>query len=422
MALFLYRIVWIILLPFALLRVWLRGKKEPAYRLHWQQRLGIYPKFPQKKPIIWIHAVSLGETRAAQPLVISLKNKYPNHHLLITHMTATGRTAAESLYGEFATIATLPYDLSWLMSRFFQHFKPAIGIIMETEVWPALCQTAAKNGIPLALVNARLSAKSARGYQRFSALLSPALKQFSLICAQSSDDQERLSNLGANHIHVCGNLKFDVQPSDAQIELGLTFKTKLNRRPAFLFASSREGEEALILSEWKQSNLRHKAILIIVPRHPQRFDEVADCITAHELSFIKRSSIVSSEEIQDTVEVLLGDSMGEMGAYYTASDLCLIGGSLAPLGGQNLIEAAAYGCPSLFGPHMFNFAEASKAALTAGASKEVADVKNALLTAEQLLSDNAAILSMRNNAHQFAKAHQGATQKIVGQLAKLINQ
>lgn len=416
MARALYSLFWWLLLPLLPLRLWWRGRKEPGYRLHWAERLGYY-RIPvdRQRPLIWLHAVSLGETRAAQSLVAGLRQRYPQHQLLITHLTATGREAAQALYSDYALIATLPYDGPLGTRRFLRHFRPAFGLILETEVWPNLCAASLAAGVPLYLLNARLSARSARGYQRFAALSRPAFARFRAIAAQSDADAERLRQLGGQAVTVCGNLKYDLQPPGEAAALAQGFRHAIGERPVLLLASSRDGEEALLLGALQQQPLPAHALLVVVPRHPQRFDEVARLLasTGH---LQRRSQWDGEAPLPAEVQILLGDSLGELYAWYGCADLAIMGGSLLPYGGHNLIEAAAVGCPLLLGPHMFNFAEASQLAVDAGAARRVADPAEALQQAIMLLAEPAQRQSMHEAALAFVARHQGATQRMLALL------
>ena len=418
--------------PLLLARLAWRARRQPEYRQHVGERWGHYPALAAElagRPLLWVHAVSVGETRAAVPLVDALLAAHPRHVLLLTHMTPTGRaTGAELVARHPGRIvqAYLPYDLPGACKRFFTHFRPERGLIMETEIWPNLCAAAAAQGVPLALVNARLSARSAAGYARVSGLIAPALKSLALIAAQTEADAERLRRLGAPRVVVCGNLKFDVSPDQGKLALGRGWKTRFvdaagRQRPTLLAASTRDGEEAIILdalsragffaaTDGKPAPLLIPPLLILVPRHPQRFDEVAALVRERGLSLARRSELDAASALPP-VQVWLGDSMGEMVAYYAAADLALIGGSLLPFGAQNLIEAAACGCPTLVGPHSFNFAQATDDAIAAGAARRVADADDAVREARALLADAQALGEMRACALAFSRAHRGATER-----------
>lgn len=415
----LYSLFWWCLLPFALLRLWWRGRIEPGYRAHVGERLGRYAARPGT-PLIWLHAVSVGETRAAEPLVRALLDAYPDHQLLLTHMTATGRATGKALFGSEPRImqAYLPYDTLSMTASFAAHFRPRLGILMETEVWPALIASCAAAGVPVALVNARLSERSLRRGRRFAGLLGAAARQITLVAAQTPADAGRLRQMGARDVQVTGNLKFDVDVPDAQRAAGAALRRQIGGRPTLLCASTREGEEALLLSAYLKATLPSDFLLMIVPRHPQRFAGVARLFEDQGLR-VARKSQLDGAAVPADAQVLLGDTMGEMGAYYTACDFAFIGGSLLPLGGQNLIEACACGKPVLLGPHTFNFAQASEDAVAQGAALRVADAAQVFKATFDLLVDGVQREAMSAAAWRFAERERGATQKTVTLLRQL---
>jgi 3-deoxy-D-manno-octulosonic-acid transferase len=417
MARFLYTLAILALLPWAVLHLLWRARRQPDYLRHWGERFGRFRPRPPG-PLIWIHAVSVGETRAAQPLVAALAERYPQHRILITHMTPTGRATSKSLFGASVTRSYLPYDLPWAMRRFLRHYRPDIGIVMETELWPNLIAACKEQDVPLLLVNARLSEKSARRYARFPALTREALGRLSGVTAIGAEDAQRLQVLGAQEVGVFGNMKFDIAPPQAQLELGKEFRARIGDRQVFLCASTREGEEALILDEWKKVGGGGTApLLVIVPRHPQRFDAVAALITERNLQLQRRSEDAA---VDAATQVWLGDSMGEMFAYYAAADLCCVGGSLLDYGSQNLIEPCATGIPVLIGPSTFNFAAAAQGALAAGAARQVADATELVAQARGLLVDTATRTAMATAGRAFTAAHRGATQRSVELIAGFI--
>ena len=399
-----YTLLWLLLLPLALLRLWWRGRREPGYRAHVGERFGRYG-FAADRPVIWLHAVSVGETRAAAPLVAAVQARFPEHRLLITHTTPTGRATGETLFGDRVLRAWLPYDVPFAVNAFLRGFRPQLGLIMETEVWPNLIASCRDRGVPLWLVNARLSEKSARRYARFPRLAREAFSQLSGVCAQTERDAARIGALGAGHVVVCGNVKFDVTPPAPMLELGRTLRERFGQaRPVFLAASTREGEEIAVLEAIRAMAVPG-LLAVIVPRHPQRFDEVAALIRQTGLTVARRSE---DRAVAAATRVVLGDSMGEMFAYYAACDVAFIGGSLMPLGGQNLIEACAVGTPVLVGPHTFNFLEATQQAVACGAALRVGDAASLAATAASLLGDPARRQAMAQAGRAFAAAHRGA--------------
>lgn len=397
------------MLPRALAHLAWRSRGDRGYREHLGERFGHYPGARPAKPVIWIHAVSVGETRAAEPLVEALTALNPDHRILLTHMTPTGRRTGETLFADRVLRAYLPYDTPRAAARFLEHFRPRLGVLMETEVWPNLIQACSARRIPLYLVNARLSEKSFRRYSRFAALARETFASLTRVAAQTREDAQRLAALGAADVAVTGNLKFDVTPSGAHLELGRGWKKNYGARPVLLAASTRDGEEALLLDALAALTVPG-VLLVIVPRHPQRFDEVAALLERRGIRYQRRSA---GGPVSPDTAVLLGDSMGEMAAYYAASDVAFIGGSLLPFGGQNLIEACAVGKPALLGPHTYNFAEAAERAIAAGAALRIADEKELAHAASELLRDETERARMGAAGLAFSQAHQGATQRVM---------
>ena len=405
-----------LLLPAILLRYWLRGRQEPGYRVAMRERLGYGP--PLEPGSIWIHAVSLGETRAASALVDALRLRRPEMRLLLTHGTATGRDAGQALMRTGDRQSWLPLDTPGAVRRFLLRTRPAVGVLMETEIWPNLLHGASDRGVPMVLANARLSEKSARQGQRFAPLMRPSAALVTDVLAQTEDDAERLREAGAQRVALSGNLKFDVRPSPALLTRGKRWHAALGRH-VVLAAITREGEEAELMREWGRIQGR-PPFLIVVPRHPQRFDEVEALLVQHGLRVARRSSWGETPpESALKVDAWLGDSLGEMPQYYASSDVALLGGSFMALGGHNLIEAAASGCPIVMGPSTFNFAEAAKQAALAGAAWQEPDMAHALRRALQVVStDLQSIASSR--ALAFAATHKGAAERMADRIVRLL--
>ena len=409
----LYSLLWSAALPLAPLRLAWRGRREPGYRDHVGERFGRYRDAAPPR-ILWVHAVSLGETRAAAPLVERLRRAHPEATVLLTHMTATGRAAGRELFGDGVRQAWLPYDAPFAVRRFLAHFKPCVGLLMETELWPNLVALAHDADVPIYLVNARMSEKSARGYARFPALTRPMFAALSGVAAQTGADAARIAALGAPAPVVTGNLKFDAAVADNGEALGRELKGRFGEtRPTWVAASTRDGEEAMILDALSACRLPTGALTVIVPRHPQRFGVVADLLQARAIPFVRRSS---NAPVTADIEVVLGDSIGEMAGYFTAADVAFVGGSLLPLGGQNLIEPLCLGLPTLVGPHMFNFADATEKALAAGAAVEVANAQTLIATVAALFEDAPRRRAMRDAALAFHAAHRGATDRLLAWL------
>jgi 3-deoxy-D-manno-octulosonic-acid transferase len=412
---FVYSLILFLALPFVPLKLLWRGIKQPAYRSHWNERFGFY-NVKISKPVIWLHCVSVGETRAAEPLVKALQLQYPNHQILLTHGTPTGREASEALFADSVQRVYLPYDVPFAVKHFLAHFQPNIGLILETELWFNLLAACKQRQIPVLLLNARLSEKSASGYAKLGKLATEGLQNLSAIAAQTTDDASRLQALGASNISVAGNLKFDVKPPADAVDKGLQLRKLFNDKPVFLAASTREGEEALILDAVKDLAI----LTLIVPRHPQRFDEVAALLKQRGIAF-QRKSTLNNTSLQPNIDAVLGDSMGELFSYYAACDFTFIGGSLLAYGGQNLIEAAMMGKPILLGEHTFNFADASNNALAAGAALRVKDATELNKKIEFLLHNKSAIIAMQKAALTFSAASQGATVRMMQLISGFLN-
>lgn len=410
-----YTLVLWAALPFVLARLYLRGRREPGYRRHIAERFGNYRVRP-KKAVIWIHAVSVGETRAAEPLVRLLAERHPEYGILITQMTATGRDTAERLYGGIATLAYLPYDYPFAVKRFLTHFRPRLGVLMETEIWFNLVRACGRSGVPLLLANARLSEKSARGYETVEPLARTAFGRLSAVAAQTRADAERLARLGAHNPEVTGNLKFDVAaPAEAPV-LAAQLRSRYGSRTVFLAASTREGEEALLLDALAGQPIG-PALVVIVPRHPQRFAEVGRLLEQRGVAFVRRSD---GAQVPPGCGYVLGDSLGEMASYYAACDVALIGGSLLPFGAQNLIEACAAGVPVLIGPSTYNFAQAAAEAVQSGAALQVESAVDAVAQAHRLLADAAERKRMSTAGLAFCAAHRGASERTAAICERLL--
>lgn len=429
-----YTLLIHLLLPYIAFHLFWRGRKQPAYRRYVGERFGFYPAAPQgapspplphagegrgegvsvAPPTIWLHTVSVGETRAAVALVEELLQRYPRHRILLTHMTPTGRETSASLFGERVTRCYLPYDYPWAIRRFLQHFQPRIGLLLETEIWFNLIAECQLAKVPLLLVNARLSEKSAQKFARVPALTGPALAGLTRIVAQTESDKQRLKALGAPAVEIMGNLKFDIAPPPPLLELGTALRRQFGAaRPLFLAASTRDGEEALLLDALRELDIPG-LLTVIVPRHPQRFDVVAQLLEARTIPYQRRSA---NQPVAPETQVVLGDSMGEMFAYYAACDVAFIGGSLLPYGAQNLIEAACLGKPVLIGTHTYNFAEATELAIAAGAARRVRDGGELARELATLLAAPAQRAAMAQAGLRFTAQHRGATARLMALIA-----
>ena len=423
-----YNALWWIVAPLAVLRLLIRSRKERGYREHIAERFGrTRGRVPEDNaPLIWVHAVSVGETRAAQPLIEALMKARPDARILLTHMTPSGRATGEQIFGDRVLRSYVPYDMPHAVRRFLRAWRPSLGLVMETEVWPTLIDECRRAGVPLVLTNARMSARSYKRAAKFGHATKDVFGGFARVLAQSPADAERLTALGARNVAVLGNLKFDMSTPPALVARGHAWRAAIGARPVWVAASTREGEEERVLEAFAALGV-DDALLILVPRHPQRFSEVAALVDKAGLTQARRSTwapdaalaTASSDAgsgvpaLPAEVKVLLGDSMGELGAYYAASDLAFIGGSLLPLGGQNLIEACAVGVPVLIGPHVFNFTQATADAVAAGAAVQVQDAAELARALRELFGDKARRLAMGGAASAFAARHRGATARTV---------
>lgn len=419
----LYTLILHLAIPLVWVRLWSRSRREPGYAHDIRERFGNGAlRIAADTPSIWIHAVSVGEVRAAIPLIGKLRGQYPDMPIVISVMTPTGRRTARETFPEDVHAVYLPYDLPWAMRRFIAQINPRILIVMETEIWPNMLAMCERAGVPRFLVNARLSEKSFRGYIRnifVRALIRNAMTHFDHVLAQTAIDRARLKMLGAIEASVTGNLKFDLTLDEAQLAQGREWKKRIGRRRVLMLASTREHEErpliqAFVKMDWSPAP---RPLLLVVPRHPARFDDVCNMLESANLVVGRRSSGTEASSIMDA---WLGDSMGEMQTYYAMCDVAIVGGSFQPLGGQNLIEAAAIGKPIIMGPSTFNFAEAVALATQANAMRSVNDPAEAMREAAKLMNDDDARRVMARNAHGFAAAHGGATTRTMNALATVL--
>jgi 3-deoxy-D-manno-octulosonic-acid transferase len=426
-----YQLLWHLLLPFAFIRLAWRTRHSVDYLKHFSERLGFAYGKSITQGSVWIHAVSVGETRAAQPLIEVYLAR--GETILLTHMTLNGRRTGSALFAQAIAAGQLrqvylPYDLCWSVANFIRTFKPKFGLFMETEAWPTVVFYCAEISLPLFLVNARLSERSARRVNRFGKAGRSLFQAFAGILAQTEFDAQRYRSLGVKQVEIVGNLKFDVPLDPNLVQQGKAWQQELHgdQRLMVCAASTRDGEEVIILKAWKDLLLGNTfgitPLLCIVPRHPERFSEVANQIHDAGLKFRCRSEWSGVPQGITDLDVVLGDSMGEMPMYYSAADLVVMGGSLLPFGGQNLIEACAAGCPVLLGEHTYNFQQAALDAIRIGAAKRI---KGELLLSEpialmealkELLLNTAELAKMSSAAKTYSLEHQGATKRILAAL------
>jgi len=411
MAKFLYRVLGYFLIPIIIGRLLFRGFKAPDYWRRWSERFGFFNSFSSNKRI-WIHAVSFGEVQASVPLIKALQLKYPSYDFLITTMTPTGAQRAKELFGETITHLYLPYDVWHAVFLFLHKTKPTIGIIIETELWFNLFQACKKRHIPLFLVNARLSEKSFQKYQKFIPnLTKQTLQCLTHIAAQTIDDQRRLESLGANNITITGSLKFDVEIPASIFEKAKELKKELENRKIWIAASTHEGEETIILNVHRQIQRKMpNVLLILVPRHPERFNQIFQLCEQREFKTSRRSL---SQKISEKTEIYVGDTMGELLMLYAAADVAFVGGSLISRGGHNLLEPAAIGKPILTGQFMFNFAEITKRLLEINAAEQIYDESQLVERLLFLLENPKSREEMGEKGKVFVEKNRGALERVL---------
>lgn len=410
---FIYNIVTYVLIPFILFSLIKKTFKNKQYCHHWQERWGkVILKNSIHKPVIWVHTVSVGETKAAQALIALYQNNMPQYQILITVMSITGRQTATNIY-QNVIVCYLPYDFNFAMHSFFNKFKPRIGIIFETEIWPNLLKTAYQKNIPVFLVNARLSYQSYKRYKKFRGAIAVIINHFTIIMTQNNQTAQYFKQLGYKKtIHNIGNTKFDITDNQINAKQIITIKQKINTMKTIIcFASSRDHEEKILLDCLKNrdntNNSWQDVIFLLIPRHPERFTTVEKIIKEYKFKYQKRSNLVT---INKDTQIILGDSMGELLGYYAVSKIAIIGGSFQPLGGQNPLEATFMSKPVIFGPHMFNFSQISQDLLASGLAFQSTDMKDALDICRTILKDKPVFT---NKCHNFIHNYSGASKKII---------
>ncbi len=404
-----------------LIRLIWRGIRSPSYWQRWPERFGQGAVLSDKVPVIWIHAVSVGEVEATRPLVQKLFSEFPDHQLLITTMTPTGSAHVKRLYGDSVTHCYLPYDVSFAVQRFLKRTHPQFGIIMETELWPLMLLTCQQLNIPLVLANARMSERSAKGYARLAGFTKTILKSLHFIAAQSENDRQRFKQLGADkkNIHAIGNLKYEISLASGLIEQATAMRSIWgSHRPIWVAASTHEGEEIAILNATRQVRAAcSELLLIIVPRHPERFDKVTALSQKSGFKTLRRSE---HRPCPLDVQVMVVDTMGELPLFYAASDVAFVGGSLVPVGGHNILEPAALGRPIITGPHYFNFNEITQQFLDADAAIQIDNTETLADTVIQLLQDPLKRSNMGEAALKIMANSQGASKRLVNLLKRHI--
>ena len=400
--------------PVIAVRLWLRSRQAPAYAKRIGERFALsLPQFQQGG--IWLHAVSVGESIAAAPVIKALQQQCPNLPITVTCMTPTGSERIQSMFGDSVQHCYLPYDLPLASKRFFKRLRPRLAIVMETELWPNHINQCTRLNIPVVLANGRLSARSARGYGRFPKLVAPMLKQISAFAVQSAIEAQRFIDLGARPetVAVTGSIKYDLRvadevPKQAQ---ALREQWQATQRPLWIAASTHEGEDGLVLAAHQQLLKQFpEALLILVPRHPERFESVYALCLEQGMRVQRRST---QAMVSAAHQVLLGDTMGELLLLYALADVALVGGSLIEHGGHNMLEPVALAKPTLTGPHYFNFLEIAEQLLEAGGLQEVADTSELVQAVVQLWSNGEQVRIMCNAGQQVLQRNQGALQRLL---------
>jgi 3-deoxy-D-manno-octulosonic-acid transferase len=415
-----YSAVFYLVIPFVLLRLYWRSIKAPDYRLRWRERFAFYDKkYPQD--VIWFHAVSVGEAEALFPLIRRLQQQFPQARLLITTTTPTGSARVRAVLGRTVEHVYLPYDTPDAVKRFMQCFKPVLAVIMETEIWPNLFAYCGDNNIHLYVINARLSEKSARGYQKLPSLIHPVLANVKKIAAQTQEDAERFIAIGAKpgRVVTVGNIKFDLEIPEHNIDEGKRLKSAVFKdRFVWIAASTHKGEEQIFLDVYKQLKSKiPELLLLIVPRHPERFAEVSTLCIQNTLVVVTRTS---KQPCNLDSDVYLADTMGELKMLYAAADVAFVGGSMVSVGGHNLLEASAIGVPVLFGPYMANFKDIAQKVLAHKAAIQCQDKAAIAQAIRSVHSDIAYRNLLIDNGKSFVQMNRGAIDKLYEMLAEQI--
>jgi 3-deoxy-D-manno-octulosonic-acid transferase len=407
-----YSGLFYLVIPFILLRLLWRSIKAPAYRHRWRERFALYNKsYPQN--VIWFHAVSLGEAEAVFPLVRQIQKQHQNVEILITTTTPTGSARVNAVMQETVTHVYLPYDIPDAINRFMRCFKPRLAVIMETEIWPNLFLACGKRRIPLYIINARLSEKSSLGFQKIPSLVRPTLAQVTLVATQTEDDATRFISIGADSskVKTLGNIKFDIKVPQETIEQGIQLKIDLfGGRFVWLIASTHKDEESIFLDLYQEIKKKiPELLLVIAPRHPERFSEVKKQCEQQQLAVVLRTS---KENVRSDTDVYLADTLGELKMLYASADVAFVGGSMVPSGGHNILEAVAVGVPVMFGPYMSNFKEIARKVLVANAAIQCKDEAALILNLLILYDQPSYRATLVEKAKAFMIQNQGATDKI----------
>lgn len=420
---YLYRILLNLAIPFGLLGLLIRGFKNPSYWLRWPERFGFVPDdVAQQAPYdIWIHAVSVGEVRAAAPLINQILQVRPGHKILVTSTTPTGSDMVQLMLQDRVAHCYFPYDLNWSMKLFANKIKARTALIMETEIWPNMISAVKQQGTLLLYTNVRLSERSYKGYERFSSIIRPTLAQVDHFAVQGELDRKHLQLLGVPSAKITqtGSIKFDVNIPPSLRESAEVLRRQLGPdRLIWIAGSTREGEEGRMLRVYKKLKSEFPSLLLLlVPRHPERFDLIARKVQRNGLNCVRRTE--QNQQLEASVDVYLGDTMGELSLMYASSDVAFVGGSLEPLGGQNILEPAALGVPVVFGPHMFNFPDISRWTVKEGAGKMINNSDELYQMVGELLRNPTLRDEMGNKGLVLIEAHKGALEKNFALLQRL---
>ncbi len=410
----LYTALLYLALPGFFVRLLWGGVRNRAYLSRWGERLGYVDRLPPDGGTVWVHAVSVGEVQAALPLVEALSERYRHATLLVTTMTPTGSDRVRAGLGDRVHHSYLPYDLPGFVARFLERTAPRVAILMETELWPNLVAGCRRRGVPVVIANARLSARSARGYARVDGLTRPMLREVDAVAAQSQDDATRLVALGARapRVLVTGSVKFDLRVSAAAVEQGRALRERWGAgRSVLIAASTHEGEDELVLDAFARVLERvPDCLLVLVPRHPERFEAVTALARRRGFATARRTSGPTDCR---AIDVYVGDTMGELMAFYAGADVAFVGGSLVPIGGHNVLEPASLGVPVVHGPHYFNFAEITSRLREEGAAHEVASPRELAMLVSELLTDAERRHAMGERGQAFVQRNRGAIERVV---------
>ncbi len=415
-----YSILFTLLLPLVLLRLYWRGVKAPEYRRRWLERLAVYDK-PYPRKVIWFHAVSVGEAEAVFPLIKAMQLQHTGERFLVTTTTPTGSARVKAVLGESVEHVYLPYDLPPVVARFVHVFQPKLAVVMEKEIWPNLFAQCREKAIPLLIINARLSATSAKAYRKIPALAVPALRSVTAIATQTREDCERFIEIGApaEKTTVMGNIKFDVAIGEEVIDQGRLLKRKLfPGRFVWIVASTHKGEEEIFMDVYRHIKVDiPELLLMIVPRHPERFESVRRLAEENQLKTIMRTGEAFCTTETD---LYLADTMGELKMLYAAADVCFVGGSMVPVGGHNILEPLAVGLPVMFGPHMINFKEIAENVLQKKAALQCLGKGEIVEAVRRLYNDDEYRQAFSARGLEFLKVNQGATQRIAEMLQRYL--